>query len=66
VFAVLFERGIPWEPEERHEHRPLEVEAEPAGRLAAGAEPARHHLHRDARTHAEIHDQLHERRRRAG
>ncbi len=67
VFAVLFERGIPWEPEERHEHWPDELGGPHPGQLATTTGPAaRPRPRRDTRTHAQIHDQLHDRRRRAG
>lgn len=67
VFAVLFENGIPWEPEQRLEPVSLVEEAEPVADMVAvrGAQ-ASGRRRRDTRTHAEIHDQLHEQRRRAG
>jgi HD-GYP domain-containing protein (c-di-GMP phosphodiesterase class II) len=71
VFAALFEQGIPWEPEEHHRHeRPAGTDTgdeEPAAMAAAAGRPAfMGSGRRDTRTHAEIHDQLHERRMRAG
>jgi diguanylate cyclase (GGDEF)-like protein len=50
LFAVLFEAGVPWEP------------GEPG--LAAD-HPHPHELVADGRSHAQIHDDLHARRRRA-
>jgi hypothetical protein len=58
VFAALFESGVPWPAEEHHVH-PDDAEL----RLAAGGGPGG--LLRRRRSHAEIHDQLHERRRQA-
>lgn len=53
LFASLFATGVPWEPDEH---------------LAPTARPRRvgRAAQTDTRSHAEIHDQLHERRRRAG
>jgi diguanylate cyclase (GGDEF)-like protein len=67
VFAALFENGVPWEPEERHGHladiEPVSVTA--AGGEAAGFASRRGRSLGGLRTHAEIHDRLHEERRRA-
>ncbi len=67
VFAVLYENGVPWEPDEHHHHEAMPAELEP---VTLGPGNARRQLQgrprRDTRTNAEIHDQLHERRRRAG
>ena len=67
VFAVLFENGIPWEPEQRVEPVSLIKEADSVtGMVAVRGAKDSGLRRRDTRTHAEIHDQLHERRRRAG
>jgi diguanylate cyclase (GGDEF)-like protein len=61
VFAVLFESGVPWEPEQPHAH-----DDDPELVLAYGqVGPPHSRHHRDGRTHAQIHDELHDRRRHA-
>jgi diguanylate cyclase (GGDEF)-like protein len=54
MFAALFADGVPWEPEQPHAH--LDGDD---GSLADGTDVTR-------LTHAQIHDRLHDRRRRAG
>ncbi len=67
VFAVLFERGVPWEPDEHHPHAPFVEEPDQVAGLAVATRSAGTGARRrDTRSHAAIHDQLHERRRRAG
>jgi two-component system, cell cycle response regulator len=60
VFAALFAAGVPWELEP-HEH----VHAEPDAFAVRVAQAAGGLRRRDSRTIAEIHDQLHDVRRRA-
>jgi two-component system cell cycle response regulator len=62
VFVSLFEAGVPWPAEPYSPRR----EAHGSTLALAGAGPYTGHLPPDERSHAEIHDQLHERRRRAG
>ena len=52
AFTALFESGVPWAIDPRHDHGHDHPHQD-----GAGARP-------DPRSHAEIHDQLHERRRR--
>lgn len=61
VFCVLFAAGVPWQPDgpHGHDHAPERLAA------VGGAGPRRTRQQRADRTHAEIHDQLHEARRRA-
>lgn len=53
VFAELFAPGMPWEPDERH------VRSRRVRRVGHAAQT-------EERSNAEVHDQVHERRRRAG
>ena len=79
VFAALFADGLPWDidghavgsiHQHDHDHAPLDAAPEPivagrgarGGRRAASAGPAASHR----RTTAELHDSVHDRRRRAG
>ncbi len=61
LFAVLFAGGVPWEVEP---HRAAEDAPELVAAVA-GEGPGHSRHHRDGRTQAEIHDQLHAARRRA-
>src|SRR5262249_43206269 len=79
VFAVIFDTGVPWEPDSRLHHHDVahDAPAEDETRLAeppvdpsvaeAGhaAGRARRPTRGRSRTTAELHDSVHERRRRA-
>jgi diguanylate cyclase (GGDEF)-like protein len=78
VFAVIFETGVPWEPDShRYEHDHDAADADHDARDADASEPAADadpgsaagHARRvtrgRAKTTAELHDSVHERRRRA-
>jgi hypothetical protein len=79
VFAALFADGLPWDidghaiasfHDHDHDHAPIDATPEPmvagrgarGGRRAAAAGPAAS----QRRTTAELHDSVHDRRRRAG
>jgi hypothetical protein len=79
VFAVIFETGVPWEPDSHthshahaddhahdddhvHEHAHVEAAEADPGRAVGRGRPA---TRGRAKTTAELHDSVHERRRRA-
>jgi diguanylate cyclase (GGDEF)-like protein len=69
VFAALFARGLPWEPDgHRHDDDELDlaVAVGPGETPRRRADPAEPPGHRDERTTAEMHDAVHDVRRRAG